>query len=484
MDYGNLYNAEFQKNKLSTASLDHKFELTIHQAKRTKVLLFGEKIRKSDGIFHARVKRQFAEVTSLVALGMGIYNQYEITQIQNTMAVDHSRIANLEDEFGVFKSSVFTAVMQMNLQQKERSFLSQLKKYNGFWREAEQVFLAANAGNLLPTFTSSFFNMTNAVEAIKVKAVGRQCVIRSTELELLSYPVTVTRESGSFQVIVGVPCVSIWSNLYEWNRHQRLYDPKQKTLWRIATAERYFVKSVQPLVNDQNQPQVYGAMEGAQLQLCQTIGGTWFCPREQVMEKRVWMTCMGALWSSNHTAIREQCPLEEEKSRTDFVRVAVNSYRFFKKQNITVQCFNRTSVYEDGKMDVTLKPGCKLETAEVLIEHLEEQSITQNAHIVELVNFDPTVAVDYQGFMDKMSAWHAKHAPALIWSNNFVTFALVAGAIAFAVFLWWQRRKHMRKRQERQARYVQDKESNQFTVEINNAPEDRPKRISRKVSTE
>ena len=448
--------------------VEHMMDEVLNTAEKTRGLLFPdhqdpEKNRSSTPTLD-RPKRQLGTVMAAAALGLGVYNQYEIGQLQSEFTEDHERVVNLAEEFGSLAENMAGIMRGLSTAQAEELFKNHVRSYHHFWTRLEKIYYAAHAGNLLPTFNSKYFNLTNALANIGRKLETAQCNSQIEEVQLLSNPVTVVRSKNAFSVLVGVPCIKTWNTLYKWNRHQRFYDPKSDKLWKIVMNERFFIESIVDQTGESkiNDIPYYGAMEPADLQLCQLHSGNWYCPRMRVQEKAPETTCLGALWSSNGKAILEQCEFKEEKKRTSFVRLAANTYRFFGKQHVKVFCGpNNTAEYMLNRNNITLEPGCRVETDEVLITHLPEEYVTEQIHMFDISEWNhPFTMVNYNGLLNQMEKWTPKAHKHQLYTNHLVTGALLIFVVLSVGIAIFEGRKRKAKSRQRKARKREEANKN------------------------
>ena len=149
------------------------------------------------------------------------------------------------------------------------------------------------------------------------------------------------------------------------------------------------------------------------------------------------------------------------------------AYRFNKLQQTRVKCEDSTStVYEDGVYNVTLDPGCQLDTADVRITHLAEETVVQRAQILEEIDFEAEDDVNYEAFLQTIAhlETHPVYTRVSLWTNHILTIVLcIVLFLAFAYILYERRqfKKHEKEKKERRRMKLELASSPNIDVTVN-----------------
>jgi hypothetical protein len=108
-----------------------------------------------------------------------------------------------------------------------------------------------------------------------------------------------------------------------------------------------------------------------ELGACKVLGGTYFCPNSNILDKRVEMNCVLGLYNINQEVITANCPCISIAA-TDFtVQLGANKFLLYHSNSKEVQlvCGKESATWSfHGLKQLNVPAGCQLFTESYIME--------------------------------------------------------------------------------------------------------------------
>jgi hypothetical protein len=126
-----------------------------------------------------------------------------------------------------------------------------------------------------------------------------------------------------------------------------------------------------------------------ELSVCQVLGSTYFCPNNNVLDKRIKTNCVLGLYNRDQEVITDNCPWISIAATNFTVQLGANKFLLYLANSKEVQlvCGKESATRSfHGLTQFTVPAGCQLFTELYVMEGQQNFSLSMNTYIERHVN--------------------------------------------------------------------------------------------------
>jgi hypothetical protein len=219
-------------------------------------------------------------------------------------------------------------------------------------------------------------------------------------------------DNGTLNIYLHIPAYKIDSRL-QFLEHVPvpLILPEMVKQYPMSKGYRNTAMFVQPLLTIlaiQAGGSAFTVFTREELGACQVLGGTYFCPNSNILDKRVETNCVLGLYNRNEEVITANCPWISSAATNFTVQLGANKFLLYHSNSKEVQlvCGKESATQSfQGLKQLHVPAGCQLFTESYIMEGQQNFSllvdtfIERHMNVAELFNFSRFHVNDMAGII-------------------------------------------------------------------------------------
>jgi hypothetical protein len=172
-----------------------------------------------------------------------------------------------------------------------------------------------------------------------------------------------------------------------------------------------FVQPLHTILAIQTGGSAFKVFTRAELSACQVLGGTYFCPNSNILDKRIKTNCVLRLFNRDQEVITAHCPWISIAA-TDFnIQLGANTFLLYlaNSKEVHLVCGKESASRSfHGLKQLTVPAGCQLFTESYIMEGLRNFSLSvdtfleRHVNVKELFNFSRLRVEDMAGILQDL----------------------------------------------------------------------------------
>ncbi len=324
------------------------------------------------------------------ALGLGVANEYQISQLQNRVTTQAVKIQNQEKKIEALSQQMDS----MRFHEVRMQTLEAIRGYERVIAQFEDLVLGTLTGDI-PLHTLHLPHLYKEIETIQQLSQESGLMTPPTQ-HILHLPKTVRMYKGGVDIILTIPQIARIYDLYKFLSIRIMVN---QTAWHILPAS--------PLVATTDKEML--DLNPTDLQACDHHKRVWYCPHLKISRNRSSRTCNAAIMNQDWNMTISMCShLKNTENEANLL--SPHHYWFDQPQPILrLSCINQSHyVYHNHPQEIEVPPGCEAITKSHRITELKTSSwiVQDTVDLIaddlvmslsnEHINFEDTIAVHYQ----------------------------------------------------------------------------------------